>query len=104
MTRTRRRSCSDTSPRSVRQPPADVQTWSGLKGLKPVLDRMRDRLQIFEDENGRELFDLPDSRRPDGDVPARPRFLPEFDEPNRRSARWPRLSLASSSRTRRPTT
>jgi hypothetical protein len=48
---------------------ADVQTWSGLKGVKAVL----------KDEAGRALFDLPDAPRPDEDVPAPVRFLPEFD-------------------------
>jgi hypothetical protein len=57
----------------------DVQTWSGVGAMKAVLDGMRDRLAVFADERGRELFDLPDAPRPDADVPAPPRFLPEFD-------------------------
>ena len=58
---------------------ADVQTWSGVGGMKAVLDGMRDRLEVFADERGRELFDLPDAPRPDAGVPPPPRFLPEFD-------------------------
>ncbi|MER6945243.1 winged helix DNA-binding domain-containing protein [Nonomuraea sp. NPDC000554] len=58
---------------------ADVQAWSGLRGLKPVLDGMRDRLVTVADEAGRELLDLPDAPRPDGDEPAPVRFLPDFD-------------------------
>jgi hypothetical protein len=58
---------------------ADVQTWSGLKGIKPVLNGLRSELVTLRDEQGRELFDLPDAPRPDGDVPAPARFLPEFD-------------------------
>jgi hypothetical protein len=59
--------------------PADAQTWSGLKGLKPVFEALREQLLVFRDERGRELFDLPDAPRPDGDAPAPARFLPEFD-------------------------
>ncbi|MEU7857126.1 winged helix DNA-binding domain-containing protein [Nonomuraea sp. NPDC049141] len=58
---------------------ADMQTWSGLTGLKSVLNGMRDRLEVLVDEHGRELFDLPEAPRPEGDMPAPVRFLPDFD-------------------------
>jgi hypothetical protein len=59
---------------------ADAQTWSGLQGLAPVLDVLRPQLLVFRSEGSRrELFDLPGAPRPDGDVPAPARFLPEFD-------------------------
>lgn len=57
----------------------DVQTWSGAGGMKQVLDSMRDRLEVFADERGRELFDLPEAPRPDAETPAPARLLPEFD-------------------------
>ena len=58
---------------------ADVQTWSGLQRMKRVLDGLRPELSVFNDERGRELFDLPGAPRPDEEIPAPPRFLPEFD-------------------------
>lgn len=58
---------------------ADVQTWSGLRGAKQILARLRPSLAIFRDSGDRELFDLPDAPRPAADVPAPARFLPEFD-------------------------
>src|SRR5215213_3010792 len=58
---------------------ADVQQWSGLQGIKPVLESLRPQLALFHDERGRTLFDLPNAPRPAEETPAPPRFLPEFD-------------------------
>lgn len=69
---------------------ADVQTWSGLQGMKRILEGMRAQLRVFVDERGRELFDLPAAPRPDQGVAAPPRFLPDFDN----------LVLAHADRTR----
>jgi hypothetical protein len=57
--------------------PADVQTWSGLGGLKRVMSGME--LERLTDFTGRELYDLPGAPRPGGDTPAPVRFLPDFD-------------------------
>jgi hypothetical protein len=69
---------------------ADMQTWSGLKGIKRVFDDLRPQLEVLEDGRGRELFDLPGAPRPGEDAPAPPRFLPAFDN----------LVLAHADRTR----
>jgi hypothetical protein len=58
---------------------ADAQLWSGLTGLREVADRLRPRLEVLVDAGGRELLDLPDAPRPDDDVPAPVRFVPEYD-------------------------
>lgn len=55
----------------------DVQTWSGLTRLREVVERLP--LLRLRDEDGQELFDLPDAPRPDEDVPAPVRFLYDFD-------------------------
>jgi hypothetical protein len=58
---------------------ADAQYWSGLSGLGGAFERLRPSLRTFVDENGRELFDLPDAPRPNADTTAPVRFLPEYD-------------------------
>jgi hypothetical protein len=68
----------------------DAQTWCGLTRLDRVFERLRPSLLSFRDERGKELFDLPEAPRPDPNVPAPPRFLPEFDN----------LILSHSDRTR----
>ncbi|WP_329248389.1 winged helix DNA-binding domain-containing protein [Actinoallomurus sp. NBC_01490] len=57
----------------------DVQTWMGVTRLKPVLDRLRSRLAVFRDDQGKELFDLPDAPRPGPETEAPVRFVAEFD-------------------------
>ncbi|GAA4440770.1 hypothetical protein GCM10023148_47970 [Actinokineospora soli] len=69
-----RRYLAAFGPASVK----DAQVWSGLSRLSEVVDGMRSELVVFRDENGVELFDLPDAPRP-GDVPAPVRFLYDFD-------------------------
>jgi hypothetical protein len=57
----------------------DVQAWSGLTGLRSVMDQLRPSVLTFRDEHGTELFDLPLAPRPGGDVPAPVRLVAEFD-------------------------
>ncbi|SHM54252.1 winged helix DNA-binding domain-containing protein [Cryptosporangium aurantiacum] len=57
----------------------DAQTWSGLTRLGEVFERLRPRLVTFTDDEGRELFDLPDAPRPGEETPSPVRFLYDFD-------------------------
>jgi len=59
--------------------PADAQAWSGLTRLREVFERLRPELVTFRDENGRELFDMPNASRPDPGTPAPVRFLYDYD-------------------------
>ncbi|MGK5556992.1 winged helix DNA-binding domain-containing protein [Actinomadura kijaniata] len=57
----------------------DFQAWSGMRRMDGDFDRMRGELRVYRDENGVELFDLPDAGLPDPGVPAPVRFLPDLD-------------------------
>lgn len=57
----------------------DAQAWAGLARLKDAFEQLRPELVTFQDEHGRELFDLPDAPRPDADVDAPVRLVPEWD-------------------------
>ena len=59
--------------------PSDAQAWSGMSGLREVFEELRPTLATFRDSRKRELFDLPDAPRPDEDVDAPIRFIPDYD-------------------------
>jgi hypothetical protein len=68
----------------------DAQSWSGVSKLEPVFQRLKPKLQVFEDERKRELFDLPEAPRPDEETPVPVRFVAAYDN----------LILAHADRTR----
>ena len=58
--------------------PADSQRLSDqLTRLREVAERLP--LRTFHGQAGQVLYDLPGAPRPDADVPAPPRLLPEYD-------------------------
>lgn len=57
----------------------DFQAWSGITGLKKVVEDFKPDLRVFRDEEGKELFDLPGAPLPPADTPAPLRFVPEYD-------------------------
>ena len=57
---------------------ADVTAWSGVTGMVGVLKAMDD-LEVYEDPDGRKLFDVPDGSLADEDVPAPVRLLGTYD-------------------------
>lgn len=70
-----RRYLTAFGPASLR----DLQSWSGLTGLAPVVRSLRADLCVYRDEQGQELFDLADQPLLPEDCPAPIRFLPDFD-------------------------
>lgn len=57
----------------------DFQAWSGLTRMREPLEALRSGLRVYRDEQGRELFDLPDLTLAAADAPAPVRFVPEYD-------------------------
>jgi hypothetical protein len=57
----------------------DIRTWSWLRALKPVIERLRPRLRTYRDEAGRQLFDAEDGVFESPETPAPVRFLAEYD-------------------------
>jgi DNA glycosylase AlkZ-like len=59
--------------------PAEIADWASLdvSTTKRALERLE--LRRFQDEQGKELVDLPRLPLPDADTPAPPRFLPVWD-------------------------
>jgi Winged helix DNA-binding domain len=58
---------------------ADVQAWSGLTRLRPVIEELRPELRKFADEDGNELLDVPGAPLCDAGTPAPARLLAPFD-------------------------
>jgi len=57
----------------------DFQAWSGLVSLKKVIEPYIKDLIIYQDENGKELLDLPNMPILSEDTAVPIRFIPEYD-------------------------
>jgi len=88
-------------------PAGDIADWAGLNvtAIRPALERLE--LRRFQDEQGKELLDLPRAPLPDPDTPAPVRFCPSgtprcsFTRAGQESCRSP--TGPGSSTSRRPT-
>jgi winged helix DNA-binding protein len=60
-------------------PASDIANWAGLPTATVARALEGMRLRRFQDEQERELLDLPRARLPDPDTPAPVRFLPWWD-------------------------
>ncbi|WP_234293169.1 winged helix DNA-binding domain-containing protein [Fictibacillus sp. FJAT-27399] len=58
---------------------SDIQIWSGFTQIHEVIEKIKPHLEIFFDEDGNELLDVPNAEFPDVDTPVPVRFLAEFD-------------------------
>jgi hypothetical protein len=56
---------------------ADISSWSGVSRLREIVEDMD--LRRFTNEDGAELFDIPDGLLPDPDTMVPPRFAPEYE-------------------------
>ncbi len=57
----------------------DMQVWCRLTKLSVEFKALEKELVVFEDVDGRLLYDFPDAPRPAADTPAPVRFLPLYD-------------------------
>jgi hypothetical protein len=57
----------------------DAQTWAGRTGLAEGFGKLGTRLRRYEDERGRELWDVADGELEDEGVEAPVRFVAEYD-------------------------
>ena len=77
---------------------ADAASWAGVpaKKLQPAAEKLN--VRRFEDEEGKELLDLPRAPLPDAKTPAPARFLPVWDAIPSRMRAAPRSSPRSTAR------
>jgi len=57
----------------------DFQAWVGIASLTSTIKPMMKNLIIYQDENGKDLLDLPDMDILGEDTPAPIRFIPDYD-------------------------
>lgn len=68
----------------------DFQAWAGMTNLKGEIENFRNELRVYQTEDGKDLFDLPELTLVPEETPPPVRFIPEYDN----------LVLAHANRTR----